>query len=46
MHTNRKFERRFKYIELELKRQKKEISDASLGEMKELWQEAKNAALD
>ncbi|MGE5340468.1 MAG: nucleoside triphosphate pyrophosphohydrolase [Candidatus Omnitrophota bacterium] len=40
--TNKKFVKRFRYIEEELKKQGKEISAVSLEEMEALWQEAKN----
>jgi len=39
--ANRKFTRRFRSIEAELRRQGKDISQASLTEMEELWQKAK-----
>ena len=39
--ANRKFTRRFRFIEEELRRQGKEIAAASLPEMEELWQRAK-----
>ena len=38
---NRKFERRFNYIEQSLDKTHKSINDASLDEMESLWQEAK-----
>jgi MazG family protein len=40
--TNRKFRQRFKYIEDELKRTGKDINDATLAEMEELWNKAKS----
>ena len=39
--SNRKFERRFRYIETAVKRQGRELKDASLAEMDALWNEAK-----
>lgn len=39
---NRKFERRFTYIEASLAAKDRRIEDASLEEMEALWQEAKN----
>jgi MazG family protein len=39
--ANRKFTRRFRFIEAELRRQGKDISRASLAQMEELWQKAK-----
>lgn len=39
--TNRKFVRRFQYIEQSLQRKGKSVKDSSLEEMEELWQEAK-----
>jgi MazG family protein len=39
--SNRKFERRFRYIESAIKRQGRELKDASLAEMDALWEEAK-----
>jgi MazG family protein len=41
--TNRKFERRFHYIEEQLTLQNKQISDSNLDEMDKLWDEAKRA---
>jgi tetrapyrrole methylase family protein/MazG family protein len=41
--ANQKFKERFRYIEMELKRQGKEISDTSLDEMEELWQQSKGS---
>jgi MazG family protein len=39
--TNRKFRRRFRHIERGLKERGRELSEATLDEMEELWQEAK-----
>lgn len=39
--TNREFTRRFRFIETELQRQGKDVARASLEEMEELWQRAK-----
>jgi len=39
--TNKKFEKRFRFIESELKAQDKTVKDASLEEMDKLWEEAK-----
>jgi MazG family protein len=39
--SNRKFEHRFRYLESAIKRQGRELKDASLAEMDELWEEAK-----
>jgi len=39
--SNRKFESRFRYLESEIKRQGRELRDASLEEMDALWEEAK-----
>ena len=39
--SNRKFENRFRYVESAIKRQGRELKDASLAEMDELWEEAK-----
>jgi len=39
--TNRKFRRRFEYLEDKLRQQKRKPSDASLNEMESLWQESK-----
>ena len=41
--TNRKFRRRFLFIEEELKRQGKTLDAATLAEMDELWNKAKSA---
>ncbi len=40
--SNRKFERRFKYLESKIKGQGRELKDASLEEMDALWNEAKS----
>ena len=40
--TNRKFMERFKYIEEKLQAKGKDIAEATLEEMEELWQEAKD----
>lgn len=39
--TNRKFVRRFQYIEQSLRAKGMSVEDSSLEEMEELWQEAK-----
>ena len=39
--SNRKFERRFRFIETAVKQQGRELKDASLAEMDALWNEAK-----
>jgi XTP/dITP diphosphohydrolase len=39
--TNRKFIKRFNYIEQKAKEQGKQLSDMTLEEMERLWQEAK-----
>ena len=39
--SNRKFERRFRYVEAKIKSQGRELKDASLAEMDALWEEAK-----
>jgi MazG family protein len=44
--TNRKFRRRFQYIERGLKSRGREPGAATLEEMEELWQEAKNKGHD
>jgi len=41
--SNRKFERRFRFIETAVKRQGRELKDASLAEMDALWDEAKKS---
>ncbi|MEQ9277874.1 MAG: nucleoside triphosphate pyrophosphohydrolase [Balneola sp.] len=40
--TNKKFEKRFKYIESELKKSDKSVKEATLGEMDLLWEKAKS----
>lgn len=42
-HTNRKFIRRFNFIEKRLKETGRSFSDVSLKEMDEIWEEAKNS---
>lgn len=42
-HTNRKFERRFRYMEHRLSEQGKTTSDVGLDEMEALWSEAKTS---
>jgi tetrapyrrole methylase family protein/MazG family protein len=42
--SNRKFDRRFRYVESEVKRQGRELKDASLAEMDALWEQAKGKA--
>ncbi|MDT7808191.1 MAG: tetrapyrrole methylase family protein / MazG family protein [Acidobacteriota bacterium] len=44
--TNRKFRRRFRYIERGLRARGREPGAATLEEMEELWQEAKNKGSD
>jgi len=39
--ANKKFIKRFKYIEKKLKEEKKELGQVSLEEMDEIWEEAK-----
>jgi tetrapyrrole methylase family protein/MazG family protein len=39
--SNRKFERRFRYLESAIKRQGRQVKDASLAEMDALWEESK-----
>jgi uncharacterized protein YabN with tetrapyrrole methylase and pyrophosphatase domain len=41
--TNRKFRRRFRYIEQALNARGGTLADATLEEMEALWQEAKNS---
>jgi len=41
--TNRKFRRRFQYVEGKLKQRGSKIESASLNDMESLWQEAKTA---
>ena len=43
--TNRKFRRRFKYIEMELGKNGRGLEEASLSEMDELWNNAKSSAV-
>lgn len=43
--ANRKFESRFKYIEARLQEKKRGVGDASLDEMDQLWNEAKEQGL-
>lgn len=40
--TNRKFRKRFKFIETELQKQNKTLSDSTLEEMDSLWNQSKN----
>jgi tetrapyrrole methylase family protein/MazG family protein len=40
-HGNVKFDRRFRYVESSIKKQGRELKDASLEEMDALWEEAK-----
>ena len=40
-HTNRKFISRFTYLEQKTKEQGKTLKEMTLGEMEEIWQEAK-----
>jgi tetrapyrrole methylase family protein/MazG family protein len=40
--TNKKFTRRFRFVEAELRRQGKDIAAATLAEMEELWQQSKD----
>ncbi|MCM3786500.1 nucleoside triphosphate pyrophosphohydrolase [Neobacillus mesonae] len=44
--TNRKFDRRFRYIEERLAEQGRTVHDSSLDEMEHYWQEAKKALKD
>jgi nucleoside triphosphate diphosphatase len=44
--SNRKFDRRFRHIESAIKRQGRELKDASLAEMDALWDEAKKKETD
>ena len=39
--SNKKFNRRFRYMETRIKQQGRELRDASLAEMDALWDEAK-----
>lgn len=43
---NRKFEKRFKFIEQQLSSSHRSVEDASLDEMEALWQDAKEIKLD
>jgi len=45
-HSNRKFERRFRYREAKIKGQGRELKEASLAEMDALWDEAKKLESD
>lgn len=45
-HSNRKFERRFRYLEAKIKGQGRELKEASLAEMDALWDEAKKLESD
>ena len=45
-HSNRKFERRFRYVEAKIKGQGRELKEASLVEMDALWDEAKKLEPD
>jgi tetrapyrrole methylase family protein/MazG family protein len=42
--SNRKFDRRFRHIESSIKRQGRELKDATLAEMDLLWEEAKKVS--
>jgi MazG family protein len=42
--TNSKFRERFRYMERKLAAQGKKLEESNIGEMEELWQEAKRAA--
>jgi tetrapyrrole methylase family protein/MazG family protein len=42
--SNRKFSRRFRYVESSIKRQGRELKDATLAEMDSLWEEAKSVS--
>jgi len=44
--TNRKFRRRFRHIERGLRARGRELSDSTIEEMEELWQEAKASGND
>jgi tetrapyrrole methylase family protein / MazG family protein len=44
--SNRKFERRFRYVEAKIKGQGRELKEASLAEMDALWDEAKKLEPD
>jgi XTP/dITP diphosphohydrolase len=43
--TCRKFRNRFNYVEAEAKKQGKKLKDMTLGEMDELWEEAKSKGI-
>jgi MazG family protein len=43
--TNRKFRRRFGWVEEQLRRRGKRLEDSNLDEMEELWQEAKKSSI-
>lgn len=40
-HSNRKFDRRFRYVEAQIKQQGRELKEATLEEMDALWDDAK-----
>jgi uncharacterized protein YabN with tetrapyrrole methylase and pyrophosphatase domain len=42
--TNRKFKRRFQWMESQLRTQGKQLESTSLEEMEDLWQRAKTAS--
>jgi tetrapyrrole methylase family protein/MazG family protein len=44
--TNRKFKKRFRYVEQGAKKQERDLSALSLDEMESLWQEAKKTQAD
>ena len=44
--TNRKFRRRFRHIERGLRARGRELGQATIDEMEELWQEAKKESQD
>jgi len=41
--TNRKFKRRFQFVEQQLREQGKKLEDSSIDEMEALWQKAKQS---
>ncbi len=43
--SNDKFDRRFRYVETSIKKKGRELKDASLQEMDDLWEEAKKSLL-
>ena len=43
--SNRKFERRFRYVEAKVKGQGRELKDSSLADMDAFWEEAKESGL-